>query len=49
VRIDPISGTRKVAVTIDEVHQRLGQDGLLGLALHPDFLAGRDYVYVMYT
>lgn len=49
VRIDPVSGTRKVAATIDDVHQRLTQDGLLGLALHPDFLAGRDYVYVMYT
>src|SRR5690606_5823087 len=42
-------GTRQVAVTIDEVTQRLGQDGLLGLALHPEFSAGSDYVYVMYT
>jgi PQQ-dependent dehydrogenase (s-GDH family) len=49
VRVDPADGSRKVAVTIDEVLQRLGQDGLLGLALHPDFLAGSDYVYVMYT
>lgn len=49
LRIDPADGTRNVAVTIDEVEQRLGQDGLLGLALHPDFSAGSDYVYVMYT
>ncbi|MBN1238055.1 MAG: PQQ-dependent sugar dehydrogenase, partial [Gammaproteobacteria bacterium] len=49
VRVDPADGTRKVAVTIDEVEQKLGQDGLLGLALHSDFLAGSDYVYVMYT
>ena len=49
VRIDPADGSRKVAVTIDEVTQRLGQDGLLGLALHPDFAAGSNYVYVMYT
>lgn len=49
VRIDAADGTRTVAVTIDEVHQQLGQDGLLGLALHPDFPADSDYVYVMYT
>jgi PQQ-dependent dehydrogenase (s-GDH family) len=49
VRVNPANGERKVAVTIDEVQQRLGQDGLLGLALHPDFLRGSDYVYLMYT
>ena len=49
LRIDPADGTRKVLVTIDEVEQRLGQDGLLGLALHPDFATGSDDVYVMYT
>ena len=49
LRIDPSSGTRTVVATIDEVHQRLGQDGLLGLALHPDFPEGSDHVYVMYT
>jgi PQQ-dependent dehydrogenase (s-GDH family) len=49
VRIDPSDGSRKMAVTIDEVTQRLGQDGLLGLALHPEFGSGSNYVYVMYT
>jgi len=49
LRIDPADGTRTVVATIDEVQQRLGQDGLLGLALHPDFPDGSDYVYVMYT
>lgn len=49
IRIDPSDGSRKVAVTIDEVTQRLGQDGLLGLALHPDFGSSSNYVYVMYT
>jgi PQQ-dependent dehydrogenase (s-GDH family) len=49
VRVDPVDGTRKVAVTIEEVEQKLGQDGLLGLALHSDLLAGSNYVYVMYT
>lgn len=49
VRVDPADGTRKVAITIDEVLQQLGQDGLLGLALDPDFGNGSDFVYVMYT
>ena len=49
LRIDPADGTTTVAVTIDEVQQSLGQDGLLGLALHPDFDAGTELVYVMYT
>ena len=35
-RVNPTDGSRTVAVTIDEVYQTLGQDGLLGLALHPD-------------
>jgi hypothetical protein len=40
-----------VAITIDEVYQTLAQDGLLGMALHPDLLKGKgtDYVYVAYT
>ncbi len=49
VRVDPADGRRKVAVAIDEVHQELAQDGLLGLALHPQLLRGSNYVYVMYT
>ncbi|RPI63115.1 MAG: L-sorbosone dehydrogenase, partial [Lysobacterales bacterium] len=49
VRVDPADGTRSVAVTIDEVLQALAQDGLQGLALHPQLLRGSDYVYVMYT
>lgn len=49
LRIDPADGKRSVVATIDDALQRLGQDGLLGLALHPNFSAGADYVYVMYT
>jgi len=49
VRIDPATGMRTTAVTIDEVEQKLSQDGLLGLALAPDFLRGSNDVYVMYT
>ena len=50
-RVNPADGTRTVAVTIDEVYQALAQDGLLGLALHPDLLEGKgtDHVYVVYT
>jgi PQQ-dependent dehydrogenase (s-GDH family) len=49
VRVDPTDGSREVAITIDEVYQKLPQDGLLGLALHPDLLRGSNYVYAMYT
>src|SRR5580700_6890702 len=50
-RINPASGQRTVAITIDEVSAPAGQDGLLGMALHPDLLKGNgnDYVYVAYT
>jgi PQQ-dependent dehydrogenase (s-GDH family) len=49
VRVDPRDGRRTLAITIDEVYQTLPQDGLLGLALHPQLLRGSDFVYVMYT
>jgi PQQ-dependent dehydrogenase (s-GDH family) len=49
VRVDPADGSRKVAAQIDDVYQTLAQDGLLGLALHPELLRGASYVYVMYT
>ena len=49
VRVNPADGSRTVALAIDEVHQELAQDGLLGLALHPQLLRGSNYVYVMYT
>jgi PQQ-dependent dehydrogenase (s-GDH family) len=49
VRVNPADGTRKVAVEIDDVYQVLRQEGLLGLALHPQLLDGQPYVYVMYT
>src|SRR5262249_23927197 len=50
-RIDPTTGERKVAGTIPDVSAPGAQDGLLGMALHPDLLRGRnaDYVYVYYT
>lgn len=50
-RVDPASGAKTAAVTIGEAYSGAGQDGVLGLALHPDLLRGdgRDYVYVAYT
>lgn len=50
-RVDPATGNKITAVTIAEVYQTAGQDGLLGMALHPNLLrgTGEDYVYVAYT
>jgi PQQ-dependent dehydrogenase (s-GDH family) len=50
-RVNPTTGERKVAVTIDDVSAPGGQDGLLGMALHPGLLqgTGNDFVYVVYT
>ncbi|CAM3085138.1 glucose/sorbosone family PQQ-dependent dehydrogenase [Cupriavidus taiwanensis] len=51
-RVDPRNGKISVAVEItDAVHSEDEQDGVLGLALHPDLLKGkgRDYVYVSLT
>ena len=51
VRVNPATGERKVAITLPDVSAPGGQDGLLGMALHPDLLTGKgaDYVYVAYT
>jgi PQQ-dependent dehydrogenase (s-GDH family) len=50
-RVDPATGAAAVALTLDDVYQSVVQDGLLGLALHPDLLRGRgrDWVFVAYT
>jgi PQQ-dependent dehydrogenase (s-GDH family) len=50
-RIDPATGEQTVLISIDESEAPGGQDGLLGLALHPEFLegTGNDYVYTAYT
>ncbi len=51
IRVNPADGTRSTLITVHEVHQSVTQDGLLGLALHPDLLRnnGNDYVYVAFT
>jgi len=55
-RVNPANGQKTVAITIPEVSAPGGQDGLLGMALHPDLLrnsgdrnSGNDYVYIGYT
>ena len=50
-RLDPATGTKRVALVLDDVYQSVVQDGLLGLALHPDLLRGRgrDWVFVSST
>jgi PQQ-dependent dehydrogenase (s-GDH family) len=51
VRIHPSDGTSEVLLELDEVRQEGAQDGLLGMALHPELLAGQsqDFVYVSYS
>lgn len=44
-RVNPATGEKKVAVTIDEVSAPGGQDGLMGLALD----LGNNFVYTGYT
>ncbi|MBI4909292.1 MAG: PQQ-dependent sugar dehydrogenase [Acidobacteria bacterium] len=50
-RVNPSTGERKVAVTIADVVAPGGQDGLLGMALHPRLLrsSNENYVFVAYT
>lgn len=50
-RINPADGTKQPAITIDEVQAPGGQDGLLGMALHPNLLKGKgeNYVFAAYT
>ena len=50
-RVNPADGSKSVALTIPDVHQSVEQDGLLGMAFHPDLLGGTgaDYVYVYFT
>ncbi len=49
IRINPTDGTRSTLLTLHEVHQSVPQDGLLGMALHPDFLRGSDFVFLAFT
>ncbi len=48
--VDPATGTKTVVLTLGTNMVRVGgQDGLMGLALHPMFSQGSPYVYISYT
>ena len=51
VRVDPADGARAVALEIPAAYQAVLQDGVLGMALHPELLAGtgNDFVYVAWN
>jgi PQQ-dependent dehydrogenase (s-GDH family) len=51
LQVNPADGVRRVLLTMHEVHQSVTQDGLLGLAFHPDFSrgSGSDFVYLAFT
>jgi PQQ-dependent dehydrogenase (s-GDH family) len=48
--VNPASGTKTTVLNLGSAMVRVGgQDGLLGLALHPQFLTGKPFVYISYT
>ncbi|MBL7749722.1 MAG: PQQ-dependent sugar dehydrogenase, partial [Chitinophagaceae bacterium] len=52
VVVSPVNGGRRTVLNLSAaVYQSGGQDGLMGLALHPNFGLGtnEDYVYLAYT
>ncbi|MEO1031013.1 MAG: PQQ-dependent sugar dehydrogenase [Bacteroidota bacterium] len=55
VKIDKTSGAKSVLLDLSaEVHQSKGQDGLMGMAIHPDLYAdittsSNNYIYLAYT
>lgn len=50
-RVHAENGTRHPVITIEETHVGPQHEGILGLVLHPELLAGtgNDYFYVTYT
>lgn len=55
VKIDKNTGAKSVLLDLSaEVHQSKGQDGLMGMAIHPDLYAditttNNNYIYLAYT
>jgi PQQ-dependent dehydrogenase (s-GDH family) len=48
--VNPASGAKTTVLTLGSKMARTGgQDGLMGLALHPQFNSGKPYVYISYT
>lgn len=51
VRVNPADGTIRTALVVPDIIQTHNQDGLLGMALHPEFLrnTGNDFAYLAMT
>jgi len=48
--VNPLTSLKTTVLTLESQMVRVGgQDGLMGLALHPLFLLGKPYVYISYT
>jgi PQQ-dependent dehydrogenase (s-GDH family) len=48
--VNPATGVKTVVLTLGSKMVLVGgQDGLMGLALHPQFLSGKPFVYISYT
>jgi PQQ-dependent dehydrogenase (s-GDH family) len=48
--VNPASGTKRIVLSLGSKMVRVGgQDGLMGLALHPAFNTGKPFVYIAYT
>ncbi|MEO8404391.1 MAG: PQQ-dependent sugar dehydrogenase, partial [Chitinophagaceae bacterium] len=48
--VNPATGAKTVVLSLGTSFVNVGgQDGLLGLALHPQFKQGKPYVYISYT
>src|SRR4030095_14101217 len=48
--VNPSTGAKTVVLNLGSKMVRVGgQDGLMGLALHPQFLTGKPFVYISYT
>jgi len=48
--VNPATSVKKVVLSLGANMVRVaGQDGLMGLTLHPQFLTGKPYVYISYT
>ena len=48
--VNPETGIKRTVLTLGSAMVKvLGQDGLMGLALHPQFTSGKPYVYIAYT
>ena len=48
--VNPLTGTKTVVLALgSKMVQVGGQDGLMGLALHPQFKQGKPFVYISYT